>query len=81
MRLTGEVADANFPDNCDLFQRISDAILRTTGFANKYVGERDVSGFRSGYGTFTFSDGSKNMHGLGSVYTGQWWGGLRHGFG
>ena len=30
-------------------------------FGNKYVGERDPSGFRQGYGTFTFSDGSLYM--------------------
>jgi hypothetical protein len=42
-------------------------------YGNKYVGERDPNGFRQGYGTFTFSDGS--------LYMGQWWQGLRHGFG
>lgn len=42
-------------------------------YGNKYVGERDMNGFRQGYGTFTFSDGS--------LYMGTWWQGLRHGYG
>lgn len=39
----------------------------------KYVGERDANGFRHGFGTFTFGNGS--------LYCGQWQMGLRHGYG
>lgn len=42
-------------------------------FGNKYVGQRNQHGFREGFGSFTFSDGS--------IYQGQWWQGLRHGYG
>ena len=39
----------------------------------KYVGERDINGYRHGFGTFTFADDS--------IYCGQWQKGLRHGYG
>lgn len=74
------VADAKMGDceaNFMMAQNMSamrfEGEVHDPAYGNKYVGERDMNGFRQGYGTFTFSDGS--------LYMGQWWQGLRHGYG
>lgn len=45
----------------------------SASYGNHYTGDRDLEGYRDGYGTFEFADGS--------MYKGEWQKGLRHGYG
>lgn len=66
--------EANFNHaQMNSMMRFEGEIADPNYIGGKYVGERDMNGFRQGYGTFTFGDGS--------YYRGQWWQGLRHGYG
>ena len=66
-------AAANYAAAQAMSQMRIEGEVADANFGNKYTGVRDAEGYRSGMGTFVFSDGS--------CYKGEWWKGLRHGFG
>lgn len=54
-------AAANFAMAQNMSSMRFEGEVADPNYGNKYIGERDPNGFRQGYGTFTFSDGSLYM--------------------